>query len=81
MYACPFVIHDTFKAGNPDLYAAQQKSKVVVTADANECSFQFNPTGTAKFTSSCDIAKQILGHMKTESHAGAKAVWVRIEKA
>ena len=28
-----------------------------------------------------DIAKQILGHMKTESHAGTKAVWVRIEKA
>ncbi len=25
-----------------------------------ECSFQFNPTGTAKFTSSCDIAKQVL---------------------
>ena len=48
------------KAANPDLYAAQQKNKVVVTADANECSFQFNPTGTVKFTSSCDIAKQVL---------------------
>ena len=48
------------KAANPDLYAAQQKNKVVVTADPKECSFQFNPTGTAKFTSSCDIAKQVL---------------------
>jgi MFS family permease len=48
------------KAGNPDLYAAQQKSKVIVRADPSECSFQFNPTGTAKFTSSCDIAKQVL---------------------
>jgi len=48
------------KAANPDLYAAQQKNKVVVTADPAECSFQFNPTGTAKFTSSCDIAKQVL---------------------
>ncbi len=48
------------KAANPDLAAAQAKNKVVVTADANECSFQFNPTGTAKFTSSCDIAKQVL---------------------
>jgi MFS family permease len=48
------------KAANPDLYKAQQASKVVVTADPNECSFQFNPTGTAKFTSSCDIAKQVL---------------------
>ncbi|MES2687663.1 MAG: MFS transporter [Pseudomonadota bacterium] len=48
------------KAANPELAAAQAKNKVVVTADANECSFQFNPTGTAKFTSSCDIAKQVL---------------------
>ena len=48
------------KAANPDLHAAQQKSKVVVMADPAECSFQFNPTGTAKFTSSCDIAKQKL---------------------
>jgi len=48
------------KAANPDLAAAQAKNKVTVTADAAECSFQFNPTGTAKFTSSCDIAKQVL---------------------
>ncbi|MFM2111345.1 MAG: Proline/betaine transporter [Pseudomonadota bacterium] len=48
------------KAANPDLYAAQQKNKVTVTADPAECSFQFNPTGTVKFTSSCDIAKQRL---------------------
>ena len=48
------------KAANPDLHAAQQKSKVVVLADPAECSFQFNPTGTVKFTSSCDIAKQKL---------------------
>ena len=48
------------KAANPDLYAAQQASKVTVTADPAECSFQFNPTGTVKFTSSCDIAKQRL---------------------
>jgi hypothetical protein len=32
----------------------------VTVADPNECSFQFNPTGTVKFTSSCDIAKQVL---------------------
>ncbi|GAB4554325.1 MAG: MFS transporter [Rhizobacter sp.] len=48
------------EAANPDLAAAQAKNKVVVTADPKECSFQFNPTGTAKFTSSCDIAKQVL---------------------
>ncbi len=48
------------EAANPDLAAAQKKSQVVVSADPAECSFQFNPTGTAKFTSSCDIAKQVL---------------------
>ncbi|MDB5893911.1 MAG: transporter [Rhodoferax sp.] len=48
------------KAANPDLAAAQEKNKVVVTADPKECSFQFNPTGTSKFTSSCDISKQVL---------------------
>ena len=48
------------KAANPDLHAAQQANKVVVVADPAECSFQFNPTGTVKFTSSCDIAKQKL---------------------
>ena len=48
------------EAANPDLAAAQAKSQVVVTADPAECSFQFNPTGTKKFTSSCDVAKQRL---------------------
>ncbi|MEY3124294.1 MAG: hypothetical protein RLZZ573_814 [Pseudomonadota bacterium] len=48
------------KAANPDLAAAQAANKVVVTASPDECSFQFNPTGTVKFTSSCDIAKQAL---------------------
>ncbi|UCU98680.1 MFS transporter [Acidovorax radicis] len=48
------------KAANPALAEAQAKNKVTITADPNECSFQFNPTGTSKFTSSCDIAKQVL---------------------
>jgi MFS family permease len=48
------------KAANPDLAAAQAANKVVITANPAECSFQFNPTGTSKFTSSCDIAKQAL---------------------
>ncbi|MBS0316825.1 MAG: MHS family MFS transporter [Proteobacteria bacterium] len=48
------------RAANPDLAAAQARAKVLVTADPAECSFQFNPTGTIKFTSSCDIAKQML---------------------
>ena len=51
---------------NPALYAAQQ-TEVIVTADPNDCSFQFNPTGTAKFTSSCDIAKASLSKLSVNS--------------
>jgi MFS family permease len=47
-------------AVNPQLEQALEKSPVVVTAYPGECSFQFNPTGTASFTSSCDIAKSFL---------------------
>jgi hypothetical protein len=46
--------------GNPALEAASASNPVVVMADPNTCSFQFNPVGTAKFTSSCDIAKSAL---------------------
>ena len=45
---------------NPALFAAQANAPVVVTADPNDCSFQFNPVGTSKFTSACDQAKSAL---------------------
>ncbi|MDQ2067051.1 MFS transporter [Xinfangfangia sp. CPCC 101601] len=41
---------------NPMLYNAHQ-TPIVVSADPADCSFQFNPVGTAKFTNSCDIIK------------------------
>ena len=45
---------------NPALEAALAEAPVVVIADPSECHFQFNPVGTARFTSSCDIAKAAL---------------------
>jgi MFS family permease len=45
---------------NPKLETAINSAPVVVTADPNDCQFQFNPTGTKSFTSSCDIAKASL---------------------
>ena len=54
------LFHALTNAVNPALNAAIEKSPVTVIADPNECSFQFNPTGTASFTSSCDIAKSFL---------------------
>ncbi|MBC7479468.1 MAG: MFS transporter, partial [Pseudorhodobacter sp.] len=47
------------ETANPALAAAQQ-TPVLVTVDPAECHFQFNPTGTVKFNSSCDIATAIL---------------------
>ncbi|GAB3628376.1 major facilitator transporter [Pandoraea terrae] len=45
---------------NPALEEAQARAPIVLLADPQECSFQFNPVGTAKFTSSCDVAKAAL---------------------
>jgi hypothetical protein len=48
------------ETANPALFKAQESTKVVVKADPNDCSFQFNPVGTAKFSNTCDIAKAAL---------------------
>jgi MFS family permease len=66
------------KTANPALYAAHQ-TPVTVTVSPEDCSFQFNPTGTVKFTSSCDIAKAQLARTSVnyetiESAAGTSAV-------
>ena len=45
---------------NPALHAAQASVPVVVKTNKDDCSFQFNPVGTAKFTKECDIAKALL---------------------
>jgi len=45
---------------NPALTKAHETIPVVVTANKKNCSFQFNPTGTAKFTTGCDIAMAAL---------------------
>ncbi|TXI72336.1 MAG: MFS transporter [Dokdonella sp.] len=45
---------------NPALELAATTSPVMVNADPTTCSFQFNPLGTTRFTSSCDIAKAAL---------------------
>lgn len=49
--------------GNPAIYQAQEANPVVVIADPSQCSFQFDPVGKAKFTSSCDIAKGALAKL------------------
>jgi MFS-type transporter involved in bile tolerance (Atg22 family) len=45
---------------NPALEAAQRSAPIVVAADPSTCSVQFNPVGTSKFVSPCDVAKAAL---------------------
>jgi MFS family permease len=47
-------------AANPALVAAQERMPVTVETDPATCSAQFDPAGTAKFTSACDLAKGAL---------------------
>ena len=56
---------------NPALAKAHETVQVVVTADPADCSFQFNPTGVAKFTNSCDQAKAALAARAVQYHVEA----------
>lgn len=47
-------------AANPRLVAAQQSTPIFVDTNPAICSIQFDPVGTAKFVSACDIAKSSL---------------------
>ncbi len=47
-------------AANPALATAQQNTRATVTAAPGDCNFQFNPTGTRKPLTSCDIATDFL---------------------
>jgi MFS family permease len=73
-----FVFPMLTQTANPVLHAAHQ-TVVTVTADPADCSFQFNPVGTAKFTNSCDIAKAALARASVNyetvaAEAGAVAI-------
>ncbi|HWH89708.1 MAG TPA: MFS transporter [Pseudomonas sp.] len=54
------IFHALTQYGNPDVFVAQEKNPVKVIANPEQCSFQFDPVGKAKFTSSCDLAKTLL---------------------
>lgn len=45
---------------NPGVEEARAQSPAVVVADPATCSFQFDPAGVRKFTSSCDVATAAL---------------------
>jgi MFS family permease len=47
-------------AANPQLIEAEQQTPLFVDTNPATCSVQFDPVGTAKFVSACDIAKSTL---------------------
>ena len=47
-------------AANPQLVEAQQRTPIFVDTSPGSCAVQFDPVGTAKFVSACDIAKTTL---------------------
>jgi MFS family permease len=67
---------------NPTLSGAHSNIPVVLDADKAGCSFQFNPTGTARFTQPCDTAKAALARASVNytvnDTPGNPAVNVRI---
>src|SRR4051812_26101655 len=71
-------------AANPALVSAQESTPVFVATDPATCSVQFDPLGTAKFVSACDIAKSILvtrgvSFQSRPSTSGATAVVIGTE--
>ena len=67
-------------AANPALAQALAAAPVQLVANPRECSFQFNPTNTIKFTSSCDVAKQALANASVnyDEVVGTGAAIVRV---
>jgi MFS family permease len=52
--------HWMAEAANPALVEAQRNTPVIVETNPKTCSVQFDPVGTAKFVTPCDIAKSAL---------------------
>ena len=52
--------HWIAEAANPRLVQAQQSTPIFVDTNPATCSVQFDPVGTAKFVSACDLAKSAL---------------------
>ena len=52
--------HLIAQASNPALVAAQEATPVIVETNPATCTAQFDPTGTPKFVTACDIAKSAL---------------------
>jgi MFS family permease len=76
------LFHAISQNANPALTAAHETITTTVSVDRATCSFQFNPTGTAKFTQPCDIAKAALARLSVnysvENTPGQRDAVIRV---
>lgn len=54
------IFKEVMAVANPALDQAQRRVVAEVIADPQECHFQFNPIGTSKFTTGCDVISSTL---------------------
>lgn len=72
------LFHTLTAFANPKLQAAIQKAPVTVVAAPDDCNLVLNLTGTAKFTTACDLSRTFLANAgvnyeKVDGPAGATA--------
>ncbi|KAB1071712.1 MHS family MFS transporter [Methylobacterium soli] len=67
---------------NPSLERAQVETPITVVANPSECSLQFNPLGTSKFTTSCDVVTDALAKLglsySSENASGSGKASVKV---
>lgn len=77
--------HAIAEAANPALARAQQTTPITVYTAPDTCAVQFDPVGTRRFDSACDIAKSLLvakglKHRTAQSPDGSTVVAVGQER-
>ncbi|WP_237219831.1 MFS transporter [Sphingomonas arenae] len=77
--------HAIAEAANPALARAQQVTPITVYTAPDSCAVQFDPAGTRRFDSACDIAKSLLvakglKHQTATSPDGSTVVAVGRER-
>lgn len=86
------IFHEIAHLANPALEAAQVSAPVSVQTVPGGCSFMFNPIGSRRFTSPCDVGRQVLsaasvtyttaeiaGAAKTVVHIGDRTIATAVD--
>ncbi len=86
------IFHEIAHLANPALEAAQVSAPVSVQTVPGGCSFMFNPIGSRRFTSPCDVGRQILsaasvtyttaevpGATETVVHVGGRTIATAVD--